>query len=113
MSCKVRDDKNRVTVAQWNMIRPYMMMEVDGELTPTFGEVIDRFRTLWNVYISISPATNDDIYVNKYRYEVFRLDGNDIKDQFTGSDPVYYLAARKAIMKAYEIVAALEPNPKM
>ena len=109
----MKDDLNRITVAQWNMIKPYMMMETDGEYTPTFGEVIDRFRTLWNVYISVSPATNDDILICKYRYEVFRLAGNDIKDQFISSDHAYYLAARKAIQKAYEIVSALEPNPKM
>jgi hypothetical protein len=109
----MKDDKNRVTVALWNMIKPYMMMEVSGEYTPTFGEVVDRFRTMWNVYISVSPATNDDILIYKYRYEVFRLAGNDIKDEFTGSDHAYYLAMRKAIQKAYEFVSALEPNPKM
>ena len=109
----MRDDQNRVTVALWNMIKPYMMMETTGEYTPTFGEVIDRFRTMWGIYISVSPATNDDILISRYRYEVFRLVGNDIKDQFTGSDHAYYLAARKAIQKAYEFVSALEPNPKM
>jgi len=109
----MRDDQNRVTVALWNMIKPYMMMETDGEYTPTFGEVIDRFRTMWGIYISVSPASNDDILICKYRYEVFRLVGNDIKEQFVGSDHAYYLAARKAIQKAYEFVSALEPNPKM
>ena len=109
----MKDDQNRVTVALWNIIKPYMMMEVSGEYTPTFGEVVDRFRTMWNVYISVSPATNDDILICKYRYEVFRLAGNDIKDEFTGSETAYYLAMRKAIQKAYEFVSALEPNPKM
>jgi len=109
----MRDDENRVTVALWNMIKPYMMMEIDGDLTPTYGEVIDRFRIMWKVYISISPATNNDLQINRYRYEVFRLEGNDIKDQFTGSDNAYNQAARKAIQKAYEFVSALEPNPKM
>ena len=109
----MRDDQNRVTVALWNMIKPYMMIETDGEYTPTFGEVIDRFRILWNVYISVSPATNDDILICKYRYEVFRLAGNDIKNQFVGSDHSYYLAARKAIQKAYEFVSVLDQKPKM
>lgn len=109
----MKDDKNRVTVSIWNMIKPYMMMEISGDLTPTFGEVVDRFRTMWNIYISVSPATNDDILVYRYRYEVFRLMGNDIKDQFTGSDHSYYLAMREAILKAYEFVSVLKPNPKM
>jgi hypothetical protein len=109
----MNDDRNRVTVALWNMIKPYLMMEPDGNMTPTYGDVVDRFRTLWNVYISATPATNNDIQINRYRYEVFRLAGNDIKDQFTGSDQAYYLAMRKAIQKAYEFVKVLEPNPKM
>jgi len=109
----MRDDHNRITVAQWNMLKPYLMMEPDGEMTPTFGDVVDKFRELWEIYISVSPASNDDVLIYKYRYEVFRLVGNDIKDQFTGSDHSYYLAMRKGIQKAYEFVSALEPNPKM
>ena len=109
----MKDDRNRVTVALWNMIKPYLMMETDGEYTPTYGDVVDRFRTLWEIYISVAPASNDDVLINKYRYEVFRLAGNDIKDQFTGSEQAYYLAMRKAIQKAYEFVSALSPNPKM
>ncbi len=109
----MKDDRNRVTIAIWNMIKPYMSMETDGELTPTFGEVVDRFRILWEIYISVSPATNDDILIYRYRYEVFRLEGNDIKDQFTGSDHSYYLAMREAILKAYEFVRNIKPNPKM
>ena len=100
----MRDDKNRVTVALWNMIKPHLMMESDGEMTPTFGAVVDRFRVLLGIYISVTPATNDDIIVYKYRYEVFKLAGNDIKEQFTGSDQAYYLAMRKAIEKALEFV---------
>jgi len=109
----MRDDHNRITVAQWNMLKPYLMMEPDGEMTPTFGDVVDKFRELWGIYISVSPASNDDILIYKYRYEVYRLKGNDIKDQFTGSDHAYYLAMRKGIQKAYEFVSVLEPNPKM
>jgi hypothetical protein len=100
----MRDDHNRVTVALWNMIKPYMMMETNGEYTPTFGEVVDRFRTMWNVYISATPATNEDIIIDRYRYEVFQLEGNNIKNRFTGSDHSYYLAMRKAIEKALEFV---------
>lgn len=109
----MRDDKDRVTVALWNMIKPYIMLEPEGDMTPTFGDVVDRFRTLWGIYISVSPATNDDILINRYRYEVFRLVGNDIKEQYTGSEQAYYLAMRKAIQKAYEFVSTLEPKPKM
>ena len=106
----MNDDKNRVTVALWNMIKPYLMMEPDGNMTPTYGDVVDRFRILWNVYISVTPATNNDTQINRYRYEVFRLEGNDVKDQFTGSDQAYYLAMRKAIQKAYDFVKVLEPK---
>ena len=59
----MKDDQNRVTVALWNMIKPYMMMETDGEYTPTFGTIVDRFRNLHSIYISATPATNDDIIV--------------------------------------------------
>ena len=100
----MRDDQNRVTVALWNMIKPYMMMEIKGDLTPTFGEVVDRFRTLYGIYISTTPASNDDIIIYKYRYEVFKLSGNNIILQFTGNDHSYYLAMRKAIEKAYEFL---------
>lgn len=104
----MRDDTNRVTVALWNIIKPCMKMRVKGDLTPTYGEIVDRFRTLWGIYISVTPATDDDILISKFRYEIFRLVGNEIKDQFTGSDYAYYLAMRKAIQKAYEFVGEIE-----
>ena len=109
----MKDDQNRVTVALWNMIKPYMMTDTDGEYTPTFGTVVDRFRNLYSIYISVTPATNDDIIVYRYRYEVFQIEGNNIKNQFTGSDHSYYLAMRKAIEKALEFVSETKIKPKM
>ena len=100
----MRDDQRRVTVAIWNMIKPYLCMEIKGDLTPTFGEVVDRFRNLLGIYISVTPATNDDILIYRYRYEIFKLNGNNIVNQFTGSDHSYYLAMREAIKKAYEFI---------
>ncbi len=100
----MKDDQNRVTVAIWNMIKPYMMMETKNGLTPAFGEVVDRFRTMYGIYISTTPVTDDDVLIYRYRYEVFKLDGNNIKKQFTGSEQAYYLAMRKAIEKAFEFV---------
>ena len=109
----MKDDQNRVTVALWNMIKPYMMTDTDGEYTPTFGTVVDGFRDLYCIYISVTPATNDDIIVYRYRYEVFQIESNNIKNQFTGSDHSYYLAMRKAIEKALEFVSETKIKPKM
>lgn len=100
----MRDDQNRVTVAIWNMIKPFLTIEIEGDMAPMFGEVVDNFRMLYNIYISVTPFTNDDILIYKYRYEIFELEGNNIKNRFTGSEHSYYLAMRKAIEKALEYV---------
>jgi hypothetical protein len=81
-----------------------MMMEHKGDLTPTFGEIVDRFRELYSIYISATPTSNDDIIVYKFRYEVFKLSGNNIKNQYTGSEQAYYIAMREAILKAFELI---------
>ena len=47
----MKDDQNRVTVALWNMIKPYMMMETDGEYTPYFWTVVDSLE-IFIVFIS-------------------------------------------------------------
>ena len=68
----MKDDQNRITVAQWNMLKSYLRIEPEEGMTPTFGDVVDEFRKTWEVYISVTPVTLDSALVYKYRYEVFR-----------------------------------------
>lgn len=105
------DDKNRVTVAIWDMIKMYMMsqplrVEPEDDMTPTFGKIVDKFRVSYNIYISVTPVTNGDVLVIRYRYEVFEMaeNNNNVIKQFTGSEQAYYLAMRKAIEKAFEFL---------
>ena len=106
----MKDDRNRVTVADWNTYFKDIIPAVgDMSYTPTFGYIVDEFRELYGIYVSIttstkSELTSDDKIVYNYREEVYKLRGNDIVIHWSGSNQAFYLAMREALRKASEFV---------
>ena len=104
------DDRNRVTVADWNTYFKSIIPPVgDMSKTPTFGYIVDEFRKLYGIYVSVTPSTkseltNDDKIVYNYREEVYKLNGNNVVIHWSGSNQAFYLAMREALRKASEFV---------
>ena len=101
----MRDDRNRVTVAAWKTLQKYIPVDSTNlTMTPTFGYIMDKFRTLYGIFISVTPITNDDKIIIRYRMEIFKLNGNDIKIHWSGEDQAFYLAFRRALDKAVDFI---------
>ncbi|MBP3732253.1 MAG: hypothetical protein J6I84_03320 [Bacilli bacterium] len=100
----MRDDRNRITVAQWKTVKKYIDYSDVASMTPTFGFVVDELRKNYGIYIAVSPVTNSDLssgtdtkIVFAYRSIVSWVSGNDILAQWSSSEQAYYLAIRRAI----------------
>jgi hypothetical protein len=102
----MRDDLTRITVAQWNKIKRVIPQEIepDQELTPRFGYIVDNFRILYDIYISVTPIQDRKELVRGYRGTVFKLSGNNIENVWTNTEQSYYLAMRVIIDKAFEFI---------
>jgi hypothetical protein len=101
----MRDDSTRVTVASWEKLKEVIPADSENmKLTPRFGYVIDNFRILYNIYISVIPIEINESNINGFRYDIYQLSNNDILNTYSGTEQAYYVACRSAISKALEIL---------
>ena len=107
----MKETEDRVSVVSWRKLKKYIPLPKDGsypDYTPTFGFVIDKFRTLYSIYISVTPNTKPDISGNiivlGYLEEVFKISGNNVEVHWSGNNQSFCGASREAIDKAFEIL---------
>ena len=102
----MKDDLTRITIAQWNKLKSSIPPETtpNPEFTPHFGYIVDSFRNLYKICISVTPTSDNGEFILGYRSVVCKLSGNNIENFWTGSELSYYLAMRNAIDKAYEFI---------
>ena len=105
----MKDDLTRVIVAQWNRIKNRFPTVIPkDDMTPKFGTLIDAFREQYGIYISAVPVTIDgsSYLVTQFRSDVYKMDGNDITDYWSGTEQSYFMAIREAIDAAYEMIGS-------
>ena len=107
----MRDSIERVTVASWESLKKYIPYSSNDDFTPTFGHVVDQFRIQYNIYITVIPITRstesdfkDDSIIFRYRIDIYKLSGNNVIIHWIGNDQAFYIAMRKAIIKAIDFI---------